>query len=125
MSSVPAESCLCRRSTCRLDLFLVEVAPFFALGQNVLFGLFKGCVHVLPLQEVARLASRYQVLHVAGTAAGTRMDEVHRQDEPVFVTVQRIQPAVLAHITVPLENLCGLFPRNRASRPEKESLDMF
>src|ERR1019366_9427516 len=58
-----ATDCFPSTPLCCLDLFLVDLPPFLALGDNVLFCFLERFINPLALEQIAGLAGSHQVFH--------------------------------------------------------------
>jgi hypothetical protein len=92
-----------------LNLVLVYLPPFLALGKDMLFRFLERFVNLLTLEEIAGLAGGHQVIHTPLAALGARMDVVDSQDQPAFEIVQPVETAVVALELISRENLHRIF----------------
>jgi hypothetical protein len=103
----------------------VLLLPFLALPQDELLGIFERFEWTLSLDQVARLAAGYEIIHPPCTASCVRVNVVDGKDHPVGELVQAIQAAILALKMVTFENLHCLVTRYARSGPGEELLEIF
>ena len=65
------------------SLLHVKVLPFFALFQHKGFGVFERFEEAFPLDDIARLTTGDEVIHLSCPAVRVRVNMVNRKDHPV------------------------------------------
>ena len=93
----------------RLNLLLVDLPPFLALGEDVIFRFLERLINPFALDEIAGLAGGHQVVHVPRAAFGVRMDVVDGQDQPAFEIVLSVETTVVTFELISPENLHRVF----------------
>jgi hypothetical protein len=104
-----ATDCFPSTPLCWLDLFLVDLPPFLAFGENVLSCFLERFINPLALEQIAGLAGSHQVIHAPLAAFGMGMYVIDGQDQPAFEIVMPVQTAVVTFELISPENLYRFF----------------